>query len=68
MVSRLPFPFIFTNDGAQLLQQPDNITIIYSDDYEVRHVRMNQLSFRAGNADLVWEFGRPPEGDTYPGD
>jgi hypothetical protein len=26
----------------QLLRQPDKITILYSNDHEVRHVRMNQ--------------------------
>jgi hypothetical protein len=35
-------PFIFTNFAAQLLQQPDRITILYDEDHEVRHVRMNQ--------------------------
>jgi hypothetical protein len=35
-------PFIFTNDAVQLLQQPDKITMIYDEDHEVRHVRMNQ--------------------------
>ena len=35
-------PFVFWNIGMQLLQQPDKITILYSNDHEVRHVRMNQ--------------------------
>jgi hypothetical protein len=35
-------PFIFTNFATQLLQQPDKITILYDEDHEVRHVRMNQ--------------------------
>src|ERR1700730_6426000 len=35
-------PFIFTNSAMQLLQQPDKITILYNEDHEVRHVRMNQ--------------------------
>jgi hypothetical protein len=26
----------------QMLQQPDKLTILYSNDYEVRHVRLNQ--------------------------
>jgi hypothetical protein len=37
-----PLPYIFWNLTMQLLQQPDRITIIYSEDHEVRHVRMNQ--------------------------
>jgi hypothetical protein len=35
-------PFVFWNIGMQMLQQPDQITILYSFDHEVRHVRMNQ--------------------------
>jgi hypothetical protein len=35
-------PFIFTNSGMQILQQPDEITILYDEDHEVRHIRMNQ--------------------------
>jgi len=35
-------PFVFWNIGMQMLQQPDKITILYSNDHEVRHVRLNQ--------------------------
>jgi hypothetical protein len=35
-------PFIFWNIGMQILQQPNKVTILYSNDHEVRHVRMNQ--------------------------
>ena len=35
-------PFVFWNIGMQMIQQPDQITILYSNDHEVRHVRMNQ--------------------------
>jgi len=35
-------PLIFTNVGMQMLQQPDKITFLYSDTYEIRRVRMNQ--------------------------
>jgi hypothetical protein len=35
-------PFIFWNIGMQMIQQPDRITILYSNDHEVRHVRLNQ--------------------------
>jgi hypothetical protein len=37
----LPFSLAIT--GIQLLQQPDKITILYQQDHQVRHVRMNQL-------------------------
>ena len=35
-------PFVFRTIGMQMLQQPDQITILYSFDHEVRRVRMNQ--------------------------
>jgi len=36
-------PFVlFSNVGMQMLQQRDHITILYTNDHEVRHVRMNQ--------------------------
>jgi hypothetical protein len=36
-------PFIFSSSiGMQMFQQPDQIAIVYSNDHEVRHVRMNQ--------------------------
>jgi len=34
-------PFIFTNSAVLLLQQPGRITMLYDEDHEVRHVRMN---------------------------
>ena len=37
-----PVPFIYKNFALQLLQKPDGITMIYEQDHEVRHVRMNQ--------------------------
>jgi hypothetical protein len=37
-----PLPYIFRDFGIQMLQQPDQITILYSQDHEVRRVRMNQ--------------------------
>ena len=35
-------PFVLWNIGMLMIQQPDKITILYSNDHEVRHVRMNQ--------------------------
>jgi hypothetical protein len=38
-----PVPYILWTIGVQMLQQPDKITILYSNpDHEVRQVRMNQ--------------------------
>jgi hypothetical protein len=34
-------PYIFWNFGMQMLQEPHEITILYSSDHEVRHVRLN---------------------------
>ena len=35
-------PFVFTTAAIQFLQERDKITIIYANDDEVRHVRMNE--------------------------
>jgi hypothetical protein len=35
-------PFVFTTTGIEVLQQPGEITFLYFEDHEVRHVRMNQ--------------------------
>ncbi len=37
-----PLPYIFWNFGVLMLQQADKITIVYDEDHEVRHVRLNQ--------------------------
>ena len=37
-----PVPFIYKNFAIQLLQQPHQVTILYDQDHEVRHVRMDQ--------------------------
>jgi hypothetical protein len=33
---------VFSNVGMQMIQQPDRITILYADQYQVRHVRLNE--------------------------
>jgi hypothetical protein len=35
-------PFVISNFGMQMLQQPDKITILYPFDHQFRQVRMNQ--------------------------
>jgi hypothetical protein len=35
-------PFVFANIGMQMIQRPNEVTIIYTNDHEVRHVRLNQ--------------------------
>ena len=57
-------PLILENTSMQIIQQPDKITILYSDTYEVRHVRMNQPHpaqvIPSWNGDFVGHY----EGDT----
>jgi hypothetical protein len=36
-------PFVLSNFGMQILQQPDKITILYPFDHQFRQVRMNQM-------------------------
>jgi hypothetical protein len=37
-----PVPYIYKNFAMQIFQHPDRLTIIYEQDHEVRHVRMNE--------------------------
>jgi len=37
-----PVPYIYKHFGMLMLQQPDKITMVYSEDHEVRWVRMNE--------------------------
>jgi hypothetical protein len=37
-----PGSFIYKNFGLQILQEPDQVTLLYEQDHEVRRVRMNQ--------------------------
>jgi hypothetical protein len=37
-----PVPYIFWQFEMQMLQQADKITILYFEDHQVRHIRMNQ--------------------------
>jgi hypothetical protein len=45
-------PYVFWNFGMQMLQTPDEITILYLHDHEVRRVRMNQP--HPGNVTPSW--------------
>jgi GNAT superfamily N-acetyltransferase len=53
----VPFVFVF-EEGMQMLQQPDKITIVYDFDHQVRRVRMNG-PHPAADTVLVWGFRRP---------
>jgi hypothetical protein len=37
-----PVPFIFKNNGMQMVQQPHQVTIIYDENHQFRTVRMNE--------------------------
>jgi len=37
-----PVPFIYKNFALQMLQEPNQITMLYEQDHEVRRIRMNQ--------------------------
>jgi hypothetical protein len=37
-----PLPYVFSNPGMQMLQQPHQITILYDYTHDIRHVRMNE--------------------------
>jgi hypothetical protein len=37
-----PVPYIYKNFAIQIFQNPDRITIIYDQDHEVRHIRLNE--------------------------
>ena len=37
-----PGPYIYKNFALEMFQKPDEITLIYDQDHEVRHVRLNQ--------------------------
>jgi hypothetical protein len=37
-----PVPYIYKNFAMLIFQEPDKITIIYDQDHEVRHVRLNE--------------------------
>jgi hypothetical protein len=34
-------PYVFWNIGMQMLQEPERVTLLYSNDHEMRHVRLN---------------------------
>jgi hypothetical protein len=57
-------PFVLWNIGMQMIQQPDKITILYSNDQEVRRVRMNQPHPAQGTPSWYGDSVGHYEGDT----
>jgi hypothetical protein len=72
-------PFVLWNIGMLMIQRPDRITILYSNDHEVRHVRLNEphpaqvtpswygdsVGHYEGDM-LVIDTGRESGGGTWP--
>ena len=60
----MPPPFILLWEQIQVLQQKGQITILYADDHQVRHIRMNQMHparpIPSWHGDSIGRF----EGDT----
>jgi hypothetical protein len=46
-----PVPYLFKHMAMQMVQLPDKVVMLFSEDHEVRRVRLNQP--------LVWRRSRP---------
>jgi hypothetical protein len=58
-------PFVFaSDDGMQLLQQPDKITMLHIYDHQVRHARLNQSHPAHVNPSWYGDSVAHYEGDT----
>jgi hypothetical protein len=59
-----PVPYIYKNFAIQIFQQPDRITILYEQDHEVRHVRLNEPHPADVKASWYGDSVAHYEGDT----
>jgi hypothetical protein len=59
-----PVPYIYKNFAIQIFQQPDRITIIYEQDHEVRHVRLNEPHAAEAKPSWYGDAVAHYEGDT----
>jgi hypothetical protein len=59
-----PVPYIYKNFAMQIFQQPDRITIIYEQDHEVRHVRLNEPHSARATPSWYGDSVAHYEGDT----
>jgi hypothetical protein len=59
-----PVPFIYKNFALLMLQKPNEITMLYEQDHEVRHVRMNQPHPAAVTPSWYGDSVAHYEGDT----
>jgi hypothetical protein len=57
-------PYVFWNFGLQILQEPDQITMIYLHDHEVRRVRMNATHPKTVTPSWYGDSVGRYEGDT----
>jgi hypothetical protein len=59
-----PGPSIYKNFGMIMFQRPDRITIVYDQDHEVRHIRMNEPHPAMAPASWYGDSIGHYEGDT----
>jgi len=59
-----PGPFIYKNFSLEIFQKADHVTMIYEQDHEVRHVRMNQTHPRNVKPSWYGDSVGHYEGDT----
>ena len=59
-----PVPYIYKNFAMQIFQRPDRITILYEQDHEVRHVRLNEPHAVAVKPSWYGDSVAHYEGDT----
>jgi hypothetical protein len=57
-------PFVFTTTAIEFLQTQDKVTILYFEDHEVRHIRMNQQHPRVVTPSWYGDSVGRFEGDT----
>ena len=60
----MPPPFIYKNFGLQMLQKPNEITLIYEQDHEFRKIRMNEKHPEKVKPSLYGDAVGRWEGDT----
>ena len=59
-----PPPFIYKNFGLQMLQKPNEVTLIYEQDHEFRKIRMNQKQSEKVKPSFYGDSVGRWEGDT----
>jgi hypothetical protein len=60
----MPGPFIYKNFGLQMLQKPNEVTLIYEQDHEFRKIRLNQKHAEKVKPSFYGDSVGRWEGDT----